>query len=115
MRALRYYQEQDYAAALKGFEQLYETAIAEGDSGLAVRSLNNVGLCHYKLQNFGPAQQAFQKVIAQSPSYVFAYRNLARVYRAQGKTTEAEQLMQKAAEIERSQKQAGPGPGAEPF
>jgi Tfp pilus assembly protein PilF len=105
-RALQLYQQGEYAAALASFEQLYRLTAAAGDSSLALRTLNNVGLCHYKMKAYDEAERAFLQVIAEWPDYVFAYRNLARVYRAQGRQDEATKLMRQAEEVGRKQGQS---------
>jgi 4-amino-4-deoxy-L-arabinose transferase-like glycosyltransferase/Tfp pilus assembly protein PilF len=100
IKASSLYQEKKYDLALKNFQELYDSFAKQGNQEMSLRTLNNVGLCYYKLANFKKAEEIFLNIIQEDSNYIKAYTNLARVYIALEKHEKAVNLYQRVLEID---------------
>lgn len=100
LKANEYYQKRDYANALRVYEELGRAFAAADNLTMRRRNLNNIGLCHYKLGNYGQAEIIFRRILQEDSTYVLAYTNLAKVLEARNELQEAAQLYEKALLID---------------
>lgn len=81
---------------LKDAEVFYQALLKSGDYTWAKYGLADVQM---RLEQFSAAEQTLMALIEQEPDYVEALDLLSELYRRQGKTTEALDTAQKAAEL----------------
>lgn len=104
-------------AAVDYNQQFYAQAIGalkRGDTGLAIELLltvsrdapdkpfvfTNLGLAHFKLQQYDLALAAFQQAVERNPNDAVAYNHLGILQRQQGLFEAARQSYQRALEID---------------
>ena len=97
-------------------QQFYEQAVSalkQGETGLAIELLltvsrdapekpyvfTNLGLAHFKLQQYDLAEAAFQQAVERNSGDAVAYNHLGILQRRQGRFEAARQSYQQALEI----------------
>ena len=86
-QALEAFSNHQYETALKHFQTIVQNGTARPEH------LNNIGLCHYRLNQFEQAEQAYQKAITQQPNYTRAHLNLALLYIKTNRFDQAENAL----------------------
>lgn len=94
------YQAGRWEEARAGFEEIRAAAQSRGDTALALRMLNDIGLCRYKQRDLAGAEAAFTEILTRQPGYVKAYNNLGLVREAQGHPAEATTAYRQALRLE---------------
>ncbi len=100
LEAATLYQDGRYAEALAAFRRVHRAHVETGRLGDAIRALNNVGLCAYKLGDLDAAEAAFRSILADDSTYAYAWSNLARVAAARGDSAAAIARFDHALELE---------------
>ena len=109
LEVARIYQGGDYAEALRRFEELLTRYKMSGKNDVLLSIRNNIGLCHYKMKEMRMAEETFRAIIQESPGYVKAQTNLARVCESEGGNAEAESLYRKALALDPENRSARAG------
>jgi tetratricopeptide (TPR) repeat protein len=87
------FEQGDYAAALKTYEQLLKANPRQPEA------LNNVGSIQFQLGNFIEAEKCFRGAITLRPDYPEALSNLGNVLRRRGYLTESESSLRRAIKL----------------
>ena len=93
-QALEAFSKHQYKTALKHFQ----TATQNGTP--RPEHLNNIGLCHYRLNQFQEAERAYLKALKQQPNYGRAHFNLALLYIKTNRLPEAESALKQTLILE---------------
>ena len=93
-RALKAMQQNNSDEALVLFQEM--TNSYPGLSG----SHTNIGLIHYKNNDFELAESAFQQALKIKPDNAIAHTHIGIIYRKQGRFTDAEQEYMKAIQAD---------------
>jgi tetratricopeptide (TPR) repeat protein len=92
--ALEAFSNHQYETALEHFQTIIQNGTARPEH------LNNIGLCHYRLDQFQQAEQAYQKALEQQPNYARAHFNLALLDMKTNRLSEAELALKQTLSLE---------------
>lgn len=88
------FSQKNYAGALK-----VALEMKKREKRPNAKLINNIGLCHYKLNSYEEAKEYYQKSIELDPNYEVPYYNLSLIYVKSGQIEKAIEMCEKALSI----------------